>query len=712
LKKIGTASALIGCVIILCFAAGSCNHGRPCLRLHGGITAEPYGATDINAATGNQGLSVGVNREGTITLFKWPNPSFYDQIKYMTGSRKEPRMGALENEGIMSGVRYSSGDRQGFFWLRDAATVRQRYRGNRSVVIITEFEKKDLGLQIEQTDFVSPDKDVLWRHYRISKLPGSKVDAASLVSYLNFSPQVSKIPFLPLRDWCLDEIGNSTIQWQNNHDVYVQSKNGTDKSIGKNVSVNIAFGYAEKSTAHQAGYDRKCSILRSPLKKDPFYSAERGFNGSDKAYGQVTGALQKQLDLSRGEDQSSLLIASASTKPEVLSLIEKARQKGYADSLEEVEEVWRKRLANVPLPSTKDNRIKEVAMRSVISTLLGCARGSRAIVASMSTQPPYGLDWPRDGAFINMALMEAGFSDLVKKRNLFLASVQSRPGHKVPHVPEGNWAANYTADGVPGFPLIWWEIDETGWGIYQLVDYYEKTGDIEYLKKVYPSVKRAADFLLEFKDPDNNMQKKAHEDDNPRKTQTPHGAVPLYIGLQAAARAAEDLGRTEDAAAWQGRSQQLKKAVLDIYYDTDCQRFIRDPSAKGNCNEKVMLSKAAGLVLWPARMLDRNDHRAEAAAKQLWKSLSASFDGEREMGMYEVYGLLCLAHYWQDSPEKLTLVKEGLQWSSRVPTSKTGHFGEVWTTVDGKVVPGEGQPHIWHHALFYLAALETYGKEQ
>ena len=57
------------------------------------------------------------------------------------------------------------------------------------------------------------------------------------------------------------------------------------------------------------------------------------------------------------------------------------------------------------------------------------------------------------------------------------------------------------------------------------------------------------------------------------------------------------------------------------------------------------------------------------------------------------------------------LVKQGLQWEAAVPITGTGLLGEIWLTVDGKIVPAQGQPQLWHHALFYLAALEAFGAE-
>jgi len=106
-------------IIGLCF---SCNHGRPCFNLKLSydlltlnLIGEPYGATDINAVSGNQGLSVAFNSEGTITVFKWPNPSFYDQVKYMTTERDSKRLGALANEGVFAGIYFEADSGNGFF---------------------------------------------------------------------------------------------------------------------------------------------------------------------------------------------------------------------------------------------------------------------------------------------------------------------------------------------------------------------------------------------------------------------------------------------------------------------------------------------------------------------------------------------------------------------------------------------------------------------
>src|SRR2546421_6211208 len=50
-------------------------------------TVEVYGPTDIGATVGNQRLSVAVNPQGTLSVLRWPSPSYYDQLKYFTVGR-------------------------------------------------------------------------------------------------------------------------------------------------------------------------------------------------------------------------------------------------------------------------------------------------------------------------------------------------------------------------------------------------------------------------------------------------------------------------------------------------------------------------------------------------------------------------------------------------------------------------------------------------
>src|SRR5215470_8274136 len=58
------------------------------------------GATNVNAALGSGRLTATVSRCGELTSLKWPGPSFYDQLAYLTSNaadaRTRPHFGALD----------------------------------------------------------------------------------------------------------------------------------------------------------------------------------------------------------------------------------------------------------------------------------------------------------------------------------------------------------------------------------------------------------------------------------------------------------------------------------------------------------------------------------------------------------------------------------------------------------------------------------------
>src|ERR671934_1495160 len=69
---------------------------------------EAYGPTDVSVQAGNNRVTVNENTAGTITVFKYPDPSLYNQIKYFTVSRDaRGRVHTrFPNEGSFAGVRW------------------------------------------------------------------------------------------------------------------------------------------------------------------------------------------------------------------------------------------------------------------------------------------------------------------------------------------------------------------------------------------------------------------------------------------------------------------------------------------------------------------------------------------------------------------------------------------------------------------------------
>ena len=62
----------------------------------------------MNVQAGNGRVTVGENAAGTITVFKYPNPSFYNQVKYLAVDRDSAGRARAQfpNEGSFAGLAY------------------------------------------------------------------------------------------------------------------------------------------------------------------------------------------------------------------------------------------------------------------------------------------------------------------------------------------------------------------------------------------------------------------------------------------------------------------------------------------------------------------------------------------------------------------------------------------------------------------------------
>src|SRR5579875_89397 len=199
-------------VALLLMSAGPARAACP---LIGTLPAAPndfelqFGATNTNAALGSGRLTATLSACGEITSLKWPGPSYWNQLDYLTdnsvGARLEPHFGALDDAGAFAGIAYRTRAGSGFTWLRDDPwTHAQQYTADDSDVAVTVTTNAALGLTVTAWTFVLPDADVLVNHYRVERAPGSPVRTASVVFYANLAPTMNRLPDFPVADWGLD----------------------------------------------------------------------------------------------------------------------------------------------------------------------------------------------------------------------------------------------------------------------------------------------------------------------------------------------------------------------------------------------------------------------------------------------------------------------------------------------------------------------------
>jgi hypothetical protein len=142
--------------------------------------------------------------------------------------------------------------------------------------------------------------------------------------------------------------------------------------------------------------------------------ADATLSRSRLAAGETNGALVAPLTFSAGSAEGSALFAFGATLADARHAKDLATEKSPAEREQAAEDAAANALAGAALPDPSlGDKVRRVALRALVNVYVARDRQTGAIVASITRQPPYYLDWPRDGAFFNAALDVAGLTDWV-----------------------------------------------------------------------------------------------------------------------------------------------------------------------------------------------------------------------------------------------------------------------------------------------------------
>lgn len=455
-------------------------------------------------------------------------------------------------------------------------------------------------------------------------------------------------------------------------------------------------------------------------------------------------ALRAPIALSpTGEGTERLLIAFGATHASALGAFREARAQTAAAALQSSSQAWQGRVFALPtslparIPEADRARIVAASRRAIQHVLAGSDRATGMIVASIARQAPYGLDWPRDGAFFDYALDVAGLQGNVTRRldwalplarqeplsraqiNLLtdpLPPIDPRNGAR--QYPEAAWEMNYYNTGEMG-GFFRFEIDNTALMIWTAAVHLAFMPEGErraVAERWYPQVRRSADLIAEWRDEATGLHAPANEDDNAAFTVTLHGAVTVYAGLEASARMARLLGRDDDADRWARRAGELRDASIRAFYDGPNGRFVSEANGAASTNPGSSPLGATAWLAWPARMLPVSDPRLVAQVRRDLEQTLRILRGDDgiEGGAYLTKTTASAAAFLAEGgdPSLAPMLDEIMVRISRdVMDPTTFAMGEVFVHVrdsSGRSTRLENRvsiPHLWEATLFYLSAM-------
>lgn len=236
----------------------------------------------------------------------------------------------------------------------------------------------------------------------------------------------------------------------------------------------------------------------------------------------------------------------------------------------------------------------------------------------------YSYVWPRDGALVALALQKAGYSELVENFYIFCKEIISDFGyflHK--YNPDGSLGSSWhpwIKDGKPQLPI---QEDGTALIIYSLWDYYERTKNKEFIKKLYkPLIRKAADFMVNYLDEKTNLPKGSYDLWEERQGIYTFTCSSVYAGLKCASNFAKLFKENKRAELYNKTAENIKQSVLEYLFDKDTRRFLRMINFDGNEVMRDFTIDSSLYAIFEFGVLDANDTRVEETMKvvkeRLW----------------------------------------------------------------------------------------------
>jgi oligosaccharide amylase len=274
--------------------------------------------------------------------------------------------------------------------------------------------------------------------------------------------------------------------------------------------------------------------------------------------------------------------------------------------------------------------LKALYNRSLITMRIHNDNRGGVIASSDTDMLHHGRDtysyvWPRDGAFIAMALDVAGHDDVVQRFFSFI-SERIEPGGYLMHKYRTDGAIGsswhpWMQNGIPHLPI---QEDETATIIFALWKHYERNRDLEFIESLYNSfIEPATKFMCDYIESTTGLPQASYDLWEEKYGTSTYTSASVYGALMASARFAVVLGKDDDARTYQAIAQRMQTAIGEILYDESQNMFVKQVLHKDDgeliYDRTLDTSSFYGLVLFD--VFDVDDPRIEKSAKTVMAKL-------------------------------------------------------------------------------------------
>lgn len=272
--------------------------------------------------------------------------------------------------------------------------------------------------------------------------------------------------------------------------------------------------------------------------------------------------------------------------------------------------------------------------RSLLLIRLHCDNGGGILAAADADIMAFNKDtytyvWPRDGAFVSMALDKAGYGEVTRRFYEFCRKIQLPDGYVLhKYNPDGSLGSSWHPwfkNGEAQLPI---QEDETALVIYGLYKHFEAIQDFEFLQNMYESfVKKAAQFLVDFTEDESGLPLASYDPWEEQRGVFTYTTACTIAGLEAAARISHILGHFKHSERYQEAADKMKQAMLFHLFDEEAQRFVKKIERKdGKTIASDPTPDISISVIWKLGVLSKDDPRVVSTMEQILTMITVRTD--------------------------------------------------------------------------------------
>ncbi|MDB4978350.1 MAG: glycoside hydrolase 15-like protein [Candidatus Peribacteria bacterium] len=518
----------------------------------------------------------------------------------------------------------------GFSWINDGTwQIDIRYTPE-TLVGNSTLRNEHLGIEIKLLDYVHPVHDVLMRHFNIRTLHGEKRKVKLFFNH-DFHIYGDK-----QKDTAFYEpYTNSVIHYRQNRYFLIggQSSNTDECFIGKRGDKNSTILRSMEQL-------HSCGISSFTVGKSEY----RGLEGT---WRDAEDGILSQNPIEQGSVDSTISIdavVEGDKETEVVLWLCLGKHLNEVLKLqqiviEETPERLHRNCHNYWKSWVNKNKqdfgtlgadIVDLYKRSLLMIRTHIDSNGGIIAAADSDIMAFNRDtytyvWPRDGAFVSMALDRAGYGEVTRTFFEFCARCQ---------MPDGYMLHKYNPDGSPGSSWHPWyahnepqlpiQEDETALVIYAIWKHFMNVRDFEFLQKIWEGfVKNAAQFLCDFREEETGLPLASYDPWEEHRGIFTYTTASTVAGLHAAAQIAHLLGHHKHSEHYQQIADEMKQALCFHLFDEGTQRFVKKITRKDGKTTDVDTTPDASIsVVWMLGVLPAHDPRIVSTMRQLEEHLT------------------------------------------------------------------------------------------